>query len=415
MNTRDNNNLGRLSLIRDVYRSLINTGRSYAAFEKIHVMPLVHDLADRGEILDPMSGYGSLMLYCAEIGKHAYCVEFGLPLYLWQLLNHPRHAPVLCASIEALLLNRKRWPRAALDAAASDEWFTEESLRIIGSLFRLTSRLVDSTVPAGSLREKLAASLLCPFVGRLSCSIPGSIAQHVKEGGICIYRGWRDDYEQYLRVLYRRLRETREASQSIKHTVLLGDCRKKRLPSQRFGAMITSPPYPNHRDLTSTFAPENRALSWLADQRIISFRPSTNHAIGSIHVSKRERRTVRTAVARRFLAAIEGWKGSKKAKYDNDVYYLPYYTHYFADLELAYENVARALSTPFKGYIVVVNNTARDQVIPVAEAVMEIWRENGFSADIEGQEERHHVGTKNPRARGLKAKHTRYTIRITRS
>jgi hypothetical protein len=80
------------TLIRDVYRTLIRTGRSYAAFTKKDLSFLEH-LRGVDEILDPMAGYGLLTQYCAEIGQRSYCVEFNLPQYFWQVLCHPAHAP----------------------------------------------------------------------------------------------------------------------------------------------------------------------------------------------------------------------------------------------------------------------------------------------------------------------------------
>jgi len=117
--------------------------------------------------------------------------------------------------------------------------------------------------------------------------------------------------------------------------------------------------------------------------------------------------------ARRFLSAIEGYSKSRRASYDNKVYYLPYFANYFADLEQAYGNVSRSLASGFAGYIIVVDNTARDKVIPVSTSVAEMWRSFGFSAEVVDSEERFHIGTKNPRARGFKAKHTKYFIEVT--
>lgn len=73
--------LDRLSLIRELYRSLINSRRTYAAFKENEVYPLVEKLADRNEILDPMSGYGLLTRYCSKIGITAYCIELNPPQY----------------------------------------------------------------------------------------------------------------------------------------------------------------------------------------------------------------------------------------------------------------------------------------------------------------------------------------------
>jgi hypothetical protein len=54
------------TLIRDVYRALIHTGRSYAAFTEKDIA-FLERLRGVDEILDPMAGYGLLMQSCAEI------------------------------------------------------------------------------------------------------------------------------------------------------------------------------------------------------------------------------------------------------------------------------------------------------------------------------------------------------------
>jgi hypothetical protein len=92
---------------------------------------------------------------------------------------------------------------------------------------------------------------------------------------------------------------------------------------------------------------------------------------------------VKSPIARAFLKGVADFKGSKGAMYDEQVYYLPSLSKYFFELEAAYENIAPSLSKNFEGYIIVVNNTHRKQIIPVAQAVIEIWRRLGFNADLE--------------------------------
>jgi len=104
----------------------------------------------------------------------------------------------------------------------------------------------------------------------------------------------------------------------------------------------------------------------------------------------------------------------EKASYDNKVYYIPYFSRYFFDLEQAYVNIIPSLRKNFEGYINVVNNTTRDQIVPLAQFIIEFWKRNGFNTEIFSQKESFHVGTKNPRARGFKAKHMEYIIKISR-
>src|SRR5438477_9236808 len=80
--------LGRTTLLRDVYRSLINTGRTYAAFREEDRSVLAR-LMNRSPVLDPMSGYGGLVAFCSELGIQSFNVEYSPAQYLWQLLSHP--------------------------------------------------------------------------------------------------------------------------------------------------------------------------------------------------------------------------------------------------------------------------------------------------------------------------------------
>lgn len=405
----------RLSLIRDIYRALLNSGRTYAAFDEEKVYPLVEKLSSKNEILDPMSGYGRLMSYCSRLGVRTYGLEFNRPQYYWQLLNHPAHADILLKCVGKIESNHKFWPKCNLRATVSDDWFSCEAKKIIESLFDIFLSILNKEFACkkGSA-ENLALALILPFAGRLSCAVPADIATHVKKGGMCVFKDWEQDLFDYLGILRKNLTYIKDTAIFKEHIIKLGDCRNAKLPTNRFSAMITSPPYPNHRDFTTMFAPENACLAWLANKKL-SFGCSYNEPIiGSNFVSGRNKPVVTCKVAQKFLGGIEQYKGSKGAQYDNKVYYLPYFEQYFSDLEKAYKNIMPALKKNFEGYIIVVNNTARNLVIPVAESIVEIWQEAGFSAEIYSAEETFHVGTKNPRARGLKAKHTEYTIKVWR-
>src|SRR5437588_10928005 len=89
--------LTRLTLLRKIYRVLLNSGRTYAAFTAKE-RTLVESLAIHSEILDPMAGYGSVTKYCAELGIRSYCVEYNLPQYLWQVLCHPANTRIIVAA-----------------------------------------------------------------------------------------------------------------------------------------------------------------------------------------------------------------------------------------------------------------------------------------------------------------------------
>jgi hypothetical protein len=378
------------------------------------VYPLVKELAPAGEILDPMSGYGSLLTYCSRAGIAAFCLEFCLPLHLWQVLINPRNSDVILAAVDELLSDKRRWPRVKSRAVASETWFPAESQRLLLRLFELSRATVGHLAPDDIDEVEIALAVLCPFAARLSCSVPGNIATHVKKGGICVYSGWHGDFEKYLRAIHYKISKGEADSHSFSHTLRFGDCRTEPFPKKRFHAMITSPPYPNARDLSITFMPEIEFLNWLASERCIELAPHEQHSIGSTYVHGRGYPAVEAPSARRFLSAITAYDKTKRAQYDNKVYYLPYFANYFADLEKAFDNIAVSLARPFTGYIIVVDNTARDQIVPVSSAVMEKWQSLGYSAEVINMEERFHIGTKNPRARGLKARHAKYLIKVHR-
>lgn len=414
--------LDRLSLVRPIYRALLNKGRTYAAFERKIVFPLVKKLADRKEILDPMAGYGLLMTYCSELNASAFCVEYNPPSYLWEVLIHPGNIETIITFTEQLEKLKRKWPKTSLRATVSDDWFPDESKRILLRLFVLCCQVADDIGLKGRNAKEIPLAFLLPFVGRLSASSPGNMPTHVKLGGMCVYKGWREDFTSYIKVLTEMLKENSLVYKRRRHNVFLGDCRTIKLPKKRFSAMITSPPYPNSRDYSNMFAPENVFLTWLWENKKISKNMISERLIGSVCVSektglyKRKPEDVKSLSARKFLKAIENFKGTKKAMYDNKVYYIPYFSNYFVDLERAYENVAGALKSNFEGYIIAVNNTARNQIIPVAESIVEIWRGLGFKSKfVKGlTREVFHTGGVNPRARGFKAKHTEYIIRIWR-
>ncbi len=414
------NRLNSTTLIRGVYRALLNTGRTYAAFEPRH-MRWVDSLRGRKEVLDPMAGYGGIMRYCStpDYPITAYSIEQNPPAYFWQVLTHPGHASIVKELCHNVLDRRKNWPRPHLRIAVSDSWFPEESLPIIESLWHLVMAASNQLGKGQAVEFSLA--LLLPFVGRLSSTIQGNVVTHVKKGGLCVYHGWQKDFAEYISALLRTVQEHSSHQTNKKHVIRLGDARTIRLGNKRFKAMITSPPYPNSRDYSKIFAPENAFLRWLNERGLISSDYVLHdRVIGGSDVSTAGGRgqqvlaNIKSNSATEFLKFIAEFKGSRTAEYDNSVYYLPYYRNYFHGLEIAYENIARYLSKDFVGYVIVVNNTARKRVIPVAKFMLETWRRLGFDAQIEHDKELSHMGGINPRVKGLSARHVEYTIKVKR-
>ena len=416
--------MDRASLLHSVYRALIKTGRTYAAFEEEQLNGLITQLGHEKEILDPMAGYGTLMAACARAPHpcSAYCLELNPPSYLWQVLIHPLHADTLLSLASKLLANQCRWPQTRLLAECADEWYTEEAWMLLSQLWEMTRGILNKTQLTTDECELRALALLTPFAARLACVVDGELVTQPKKGGICVYKEWQKDLTNYLHAIIARVQAIKIRSRNLHHTIRLADCTSAELPKGRFSAMITSPPYPNGRDYATMFGPENAFLDRLRPQlKNPDLRLLPPRLIGSPRVSAQDGQTkyspkdVMSPAARRFLDRIAAYKGTTQAIYDNKVYYIPFYSKYFNGIELAYANVAEALAPDFHGFVVVVNNTARKIVIPVAETVMETWRRLGFKANIFDQRELAHVGGINPRVKGMNARHMEYTIEVSRS
>jgi hypothetical protein len=215
--------------------------------------------------------------------------------------------------------------------------------------------------------------------------------------------------------LSHRLKTIAEKAKSHTHTIISGDARKAELPKGRFGGMLTSPSYPNHRDFATMFRPERAFLDWLDEERGRPPRQASDHIIGSNFVAGRPDRVVGTKAAKSFLEGVGNLKKTRQAEYDDNTYYIPFFVNYFADLEDVFANISTSLQSRFEGYLIVVNNTHRNILVPVSEASLEIWQGLGFDAQIVESNESFHIGTKNPLARGLRARHTRYVVKIWRS
>ncbi|HXQ33099.1 MAG TPA: hypothetical protein VN843_03665 [Anaerolineales bacterium] len=403
----------RLTLLRKIYRLLLNTGRTYAAFTD-EQRKLVKLLSIRGEILDPMSGYGSVTRYCADNGVRSYCIEYNLPQFLWQLLFKPGLARVFIRACDSILRQRSRWPKSTAIAVSSDNWFPPTSESMLIRLFQQINLVLTNDVRSEKQLLLYSAALLLPFVGRLSCSVPADIVTNVKKGGICVYKGWEEDYETYLVALIHSIESAVKNVHEYQHTLRHGDARTIKLPGRRFSAFLTSPPYPNHRDFVSMFAPEHAFLDLIRIPGNVTSRKASVDIIGSNFVAGRPSVPPVTKAAKRFLKAIDSVPRNSTAIRHDKQYYFPYFEHYFTDLENAFSNIERSLHKNVEGFIVVVNNTHRNIVVPVSDTVIEIWRDLGYKATIYDSNEYFHVGTKNPRARGLRARHTEYVIRVSR-
>jgi hypothetical protein len=407
--------ISKLNLIRKPYRTLLNGGQGYASFDVVTVSNLIDQL-DKTAILDPMSGYGSLLEICSRKGIPSVSVEINAPLYLWHLIRWADLYDDFVGAIDLLLMRSKNWPKTITRAQASDQWFTETALNLLDDLMQMNCEAVETKRTSHEIKtEIIAAALMVPFCGRLSCCTESDNNPiWVKKGGIVVYDKWERDYEEYLISLRSLLvKNSNAAIRGTTHKIILGDCRLIDFRNMQVRAMITSPPYPNHSDYFKMFEPELCYCSHLNISNL-NVAPATQY-IGSTKVKGTTQKQYPLKVAGDFLDYVPtaSVKSKKKAIADA-TYHYPNYANYFNGLYDAYCNVSRAAAPGFRGFIIVRNNHFRGREIPVAQTVIEIWQNFGFTANIINQIEVFHTGTKNPRAKGTKAKQLEFTIEISK-
>ncbi len=407
--------ISKLNLIRKPYRTLLNGRQGYASFDIDTISKLVDKLGQT-TILDPMSGYGSLLDICSKKGIPSVSVEINAPLYLWHLIRWPELTDDFISSIDLILTRSANWPKTHARAEASSQWFTDKALSLLDELMQLTCEVLKTWCASNKIKtEIMAAALMVPFCGRLSCCTESeNNPTWVKKGGIVVYEKWEYDYKEYLISLRSLLTNNAKAAvRGIGHKIILGDCRLMDFRNMQIRAMITSPPYPNHSDYFKIFEPEVHYCSHLKISDI-GIAPATQY-IGSTKVKGTTQKPYPLQVAGEFLDYVltSNVKLKKKAA-ANTKYHYPSYANYFNGLYDAYANISRAAVPGFNGYIIIRNNHFRNREIPVAQAVIEIWQSFGFNSNIVDEIEVFHTGTKNPRSKGKKAKQSEFIIEISK-
>ena len=416
--------LEKSSLIRHVYRALLQRDRTYAAFETDRIVPLVEKLATNRIILDPMSGYGGLMIACQQSTANisAFCIEYNPPAYFWQILINPKNSKIFIKICNSILTSENKWPEIKERAALSATSFPDVAIDLLLKLYHFCLSTMGKIKIAKKNQPIFALAFLLPFVGRFSSYVQGNIVTNLKPGGMVVFQDWKNDFILYIRYLVEKLEKINSLKFKCNHTSLLANCLSVKVRNTKFRAMITSPPYPNSRSYSAMFGPENEFLNQLEDLGHIKNISLKERLIGNprVSVKKNMRKMgigdVQSSVAQKFLENLRNFEGSKSQKYDNDIYYIPLFAKYFVDLELAYQNILSVIDHQFEGYIVVVNNTCRKKIVPVAEFIVETWKRFGFNAEVQDKYSRElsHVGGINPRVKGLSARHVEYTIKISR-
>ncbi len=409
--------LGRLSFVRQIYRRLLEYGRTYAAFDRTLTFRRVKTLAVRSDrIVDPMSGYGTLMMYCAELGIRSVNVELNPPSHYWQVLMNPANFEVMDRYVSSLRAEQSL-PRPPVRASISEDWYSDESRELAIEMYFRVRRIAEGLGVKGKDATKIALAVYLPFVARFSTFVQGNIVIEAKKGGICILQDWESDFRAYLDFLRRRLAADVARARCLEHENILADCRTLGFGRERFDAFITSPSYPNYKDYRRVFAPENAFLDILERVEPDYVRP-VGTLIGSIEVKNRkneDQSNLLGTIANDFLNQLLMSKGGKKALSDIRSYYYRYFLNFFMDLQQAYSNLSTWLSKDARGYIIVVNNSSRGRPVPLAEFTIESFERLGFRTSIDEVREVSHVGGLNPRLKGRSARHSEYVIFVDRN
>lgn len=396
--------------LRDGYRALFSRGRTYAAFRDVD-REFLREFPVGTEILDPMSGYGRTSEFCRELGLSCTLIECNPPQYLWQLVTDPANRTNILELSRELMRAGRKWPRPRVRIATSDEFFPSECYSLVTNLVSLGMDL-GSAFMSDEESQHLACAIIIPFAGRLACLTPGDNSAHVKEGGVCVFKDWQTDFVAYLDLLMSHV-SCINGGRGISD-IRLGNSRTVDLGRKRFKGMLTSPPYPNHRDFFMIWEPENCLLRRMQDDKLIRWLPDEIGNIGSNFVKGREIQQSTLSCVEEFVTDVESLKRSKRSAYDDEVYYLPYFLNYFADLFEAYQNISRFAASQFSGFISVVDNTHRGVLVPVANTVREMWEKMGFESKVVRTIEMSHVGVKNSGIKGARALHCENVLRVYR-
>jgi len=401
LNTKEIDILPNLFL-NDTYRKLIKNGRTYASFTIEELDRIFNEIKTISEpILDPMSGYGGLMTYCSQRGISTYNLEINLPAYFWQILINPQNFDIFNKIIEELLVSIRKLPKTNFKPTASNDWFSKEG---ISTSIILHEHIFKNYVLKYSNNMELSIALILPFIKRFSTSISGDLT-FLKKGGITVFNKWDQDFHNYLAILKKYKFSTNP--QKTIHNIQHGDIRSFHF-NRKFNLVITSPPYPNYRDYYKMFAPENYFLTK------IGYRTNQESVIGTNVVKNRKTGQIICPSVKKFISKLDSYEGSKKAESDIKSYYLPYFKNYFFDLETTCHNIIRHLEPKSTCYLVVVDNATRNLVVPVSQVIQEYFKVYGFTSIILFVDEVFHFGTKNPHARGSKAKHKKYILKLWR-
>ena len=391
--------------ISHVYKGLLLRNRAFASFrddEKKLINTDIQNYIKTGDwILDPMSGYGGGMLYFGEQGYRTFNIELNPPAYYWQILINPGNKKNILFLIKEIRLNLNKIPKLSDTFSISDDLFTEVAINHIENLYKFIFDIVKD--------KELSISIILPFVSRFAnYQRSKTNITHFKKGGFCSFIDWETDFEEYLIGLNDLLCQTIE--NELEHINKQSNIFEFKFEINKFDFFITSPPYPNYRDYSKLFKMENWVLDNLFNSEITNF----SQMIGSNNVSGKKYGLIESESATKFLNELleKSKRLTKKSRSDIEVYYHPYFSLYFYDIQEAYKKLNTMLTNKAIGYIVVNDNITRDISVPVGKSICEIFSNLGYETENYDEKQISHYGNIGKSAKRINSRHTRHILKV---
>lgn len=395
--------------ISHVYKGLILRSRAFASFKQDELEIIYADICKyitKGdEVFDPMSGYGGGMLFFGKEGFKTTNVELNPPSYFWQLLINPKNTNNIIDAINKLQSETVKLPKLKASFSLIDDLFSVEAISHIKSLYKLIHKCTNQN-------ESLSIALLLPFVSRFANYIKSSTnITHFKQGGLCTYTGWEQDFKVYLAAISERISADFKSYKQIEHTNILSDFMKVNM-ANKYSFFVTSPPYPNYRDYSKLFKIEN----WVLDNIIFNKPTNFNMMIGSNNVSGKPYGRINSDKANEFLFTLfeksNSHKLKPKSRSDIKSYYLPYFSQYFYNIQEAYTKLDSILKEKAMGYIVVNDNITRDIIVPVGASICDIFDSMGYKTEYFNISQINHYGNIGKDAKRINSLHTRNILKV---
>jgi len=396
--------MGKLDNISHLYKGLILRNRAFASFKVDELDTIYKDMvaskiANNTCVFDPMSGYGGGMLYFANKGLSTVNVELNPPAYYWQFLINPKNRTIVLDALYNIKGLRKL-PKLSVKFSITDNLFGKEAVSHIEKLFELLLTQLKN--------RDLTISILLPFVARFANYQKNDTNfTHFKQGGICSFQGWEKDFYNYIDELEKCITNLNYLNDN--HVNILGSITDIDL-DLKFNCFVTSPPYPNYRDYSKIFKIENWVLCNVINNQSADF----DQMIGSDVVKKKHYGVIYSDVANKFLSELleKSKKMSTKSRNDIEVYYYPYFSLYFYNIQEAYNRLNSLLKNKAVGYIVVNNNITRDIEVPVGKSICEIFSNMGYQFSVIDESEISHLGNIRKKAKRINSRHIRNIVKV---